>query len=118
MTDPVLEIIGVLSPTLGVPVVGQVPANRPHQFVSVELTGLADHVPGLIHASFAIQAWAETTAKAASLAHQLRAALKTIDEQAAGRIVRVRVNQMYNWPDPDSRTARYQLVADTTLYDQ
>lgn len=117
--DPVRELVISLRKKLGnIPVVTDVPASRPKKFVSVELTGLSIPEPGLLYPVFAVQTWGSTHAASASLGHQTRQALLEIGREDGNLFTHVSLNSMYNWPDPDSRQARYQLVVETICYDQ
>lgn len=116
--DPVAHLLLELRGHLDCPVVAQVPAKRPRRFVTVELTGLNEPAPNLLYATFAIQAWAETSQQAAALTHQVRDALRKISETDRNQFTKIKINTAYNWPDPESRQARYQIVADTAAYDQ
>lgn len=118
MIDPLEQLYNLLKGVLNVEVVTEVPKSRPAQFISVELVGVSDYAPGIVNASFALQTWALSHAEAAKMGHELRRVLKTFDQQGAGRFVKLKLNQMVYWPDPDSQIPRYQLVIDSTLYDQ
>lgn len=87
-----------------------VPSPRPERFVTVERTGgpveLVRQVPIL-----AVQVWAGSRYEAGQLAETVVApALRSLlDLPWVGR---VGVTSITNFPDPDSRQARYQIVAE------
>lgn len=99
--------ISHLSDALGVPVLAEVPDERPARFVTVERTGGPSEfyrdMPTL-----AVQCWAESRYEASELAEAAREAVMDIGGEPG--VSRCEVASCYNFPDPDSRQPRYQLV--------
>lgn len=97
-----------------VPVHATVPRNYTSgQLVTIERTGgRADHL--IDYGVYAVQAWADTHADAYQLASDVRDTL--IDAPAhLADLASTQVTSMYNFPDPDSRQARYQLTVAASL---
>ncbi len=91
----------------GIRAYGDVPSARPKTFVTVErLGGSVDQF--VDRASLAVQAWESSRARAAALADRLVGVVESavLLPEVAG----AEVSTLYNFPDPDSRQARYQLV--------
>lgn len=87
-----------------------IPRPRPDTFITVELTGGPVEryraVPVL-----AVQVWGPSRTEASRLAGAVSGWLR--DELPLDpRIGRVTVSSVYNFPDPDSRSARYQLTVE------
>lgn len=96
----------------GVPVVAEVPVDRPKRFVTVERVGGGNR-EFVDRASLAVQAWAGSRFDAATLADTVRVVvgmLPTVEQ-----VARVDVGSVYNWPDPDSRQSRYQITVDVSV---
>lgn len=108
MTTSEAIIIGALK-ALGHPVSGDVPAERPQRFVTVERTG-GKQTPYVDHGTFAVQAWADTRAKAGELAQTVAANITMRLAKDNPNIAQASVESMYNFPDPDSATPRYQIT--------
>lgn len=99
--------------SLHAPVFGDVPSVRPARFLTVERTGgPSERV--LSRPVFAVQAWADTRAHAAALAELTASALHDI--AALPQVGALRVEGIYNFPDPDSKEARYQLTVSAVLH--
>lgn len=112
MTSTGKLIAYLTSAGLGVPVSGQVPAQRPPQFITVERVGGArTHLWD--HPLFAIQVWAQTQADAVALADRVAALL--MDWQMQPYVASADVQSVYAFPDPDSRVPRFQLTVSATL---
>ena len=97
-----------------VQIVTQVPATWTGKLVSIERTG------GKIDAfsdspTFAVQAWAPSKAEAAALAKQAAAAIDGWP-QVAPEVADARVESMYDFADPDSRSQRFQLTVHAVLF--
>ncbi len=94
---------------------GEVPRDRPDQFVSVERTGgprdLHRDVPTL-----AVQAWAKSAGEASALANLISAAAQ--HGQSAlkyhPRVARLDIPNMYRFPGEGSEP-RYQLVMELVV---
>lgn len=106
-------LVGLLAGALpGVPVAGDVPADRPEVLVTVERVGGA--VDRFVSRGvFAIQAWAPTRAKAAGLAERVASAVLDLPTRS-GRVAGSNVVSVVNLPDPDSGHPRYQVTATVT----
>lgn len=104
-------IVEYLSDNLEIPVAADVPEIMPDEFISLELTGGGFGDIILDYPTVAIQCWAETRTDAKNLARKVDRLLRKIcdsyyDISSAER------NSLYNFPDPQSRKARYQIVFD------
>lgn len=95
-------------------VYAQVPSTHPDSFVTIERTG------GTIDAfsdspTFAVQAWAPTKAAAATLATTLA---QVIDRWPVSdpAVADVRIDSLYDFADPDSRSQRFQLTVHAVIY--
>lgn len=97
-----------------VPVHATVPRNYTGgQLVTIERTGgRADHL--IDYGMYAVQAWADTHADAYQLASDVRDALIAAPASVAN-LASTQVASMYNFHDPDSRQARYQLTVTASL---
>ena len=98
----------------GVPVHAVVPRNYAGgQLVTIERTGgRADHL--IDYGVYAVQAWADTHVDAYQLASDVRDVLIAAPAHLAD-LASTQVASMYNFPDPDSRQARYQLTVTASL---
>ena len=103
------KIVMALTSALSVPIYGEVPAEMPESFVTVEKTGssLSNHV---YSAMLAIQSWASTKTQAATLNESVKNAM--MDLYARGDIGLVRLNSDYDYTDTASKRYRYQAVFD------
>ena len=90
-----------------------VPNPMPDEFVTVERTGgaAADMVDG---ATLAIQCWALGRKAAADMADAVRGEL--YEMQGTGGLGGISVESLYNWPDMQSRRARYQMTVGVTAH--
>lgn len=97
-----------------VPVHATVPRNYAGgQLVTIERTGgRADHL--IDYGVYAVQAWADTHADAYQLASDVRDTLIAAPAHLAD-LASTQVTGMYNFPDHDSRQARYQLTVTASL---
>ena len=94
--------------SLGYSASTRVPADMPGELVTVERVGgrVASYVD---RASVAVQAWAATDAEAEALANEVRLDVLTSAPPAGIHSVRVESGP-YQFFDPKTRRARYQLV--------
>lgn len=101
-------LITYLNESGTVPAFGDVPEDRPRRFLTVERTGGA-RSRIVDEGTYAVQAWAESRAEAMVLADRIA---ELLDEAPAhvDAIAAVEVVSVYNFPDPDSGTPRYQLT--------
>ena len=104
-------LISHLSSKLGIPAFAEVPADRPSRFVTVERVG-GPWDPFRDRPMMAVQCWAESRYGASELARSAAAACA--DFEAEPGISRVSVGDAYDFPDPDSKQARYQLTVELT----
>lgn len=90
------------------PAFGEIPADRPSSFVTVERTG-GQRTQVMDYPTFAVQCWAGSRAEAADFAELVR------DRLVRGfalhpRVASCDVASLYNFPDLESGQARYQLT--------
>ncbi|RTE47732.1 DUF3168 domain-containing protein [Actinobaculum sp. 352] len=100
------------------PAYSDVPAGtpddpKPDMFITVERTG-GQRTPVIDYPVFAVQCWADRREDAAQLADTV-AQILTTDLPLHWNIGSVDVNSTYNFPDPDSDLARYQLTVTATI---
>lgn len=102
-------VVSALGAALAVPVHGDVPAERPASFVTVERTGGGRTEHGIIdRPQLAVQSWAPTRAEALALSEDVDAAMHELC--GSGPVRLVLTNSIYNFPAEGS--ARYQGVYD------
>lgn len=95
-----------------IPVFAMVPSKRPKVFISVERTG--GYMDTFMdHPTLAVQAWAATRADAAALADEAARHVEALYDQP--QVSDVRVDAIYNFPDPDSRHCRYQVLINAVI---
>ena len=90
-----------------------VPNPMPSKFVTVERTGGGSN-DQIDRPLIAVQCWASGRTEAADMADAVRKDLEAMT--GTGGFGAVTVQTMYNWPDPLSRKARYQLTVDATAH--
>ena len=89
------------------------PNPMPGSFVTVERTGGGDG--DLIdHATLAVQCWADGRKAAADMADAVRGDLRSM--AGTRGLGAVSVDSIYNWPDPQTRKARYQMTVGVTAH--
>lgn len=110
---PEMFLINQLAPAAGVPVSGDVPKDRPEEFVTVERTG-GPQDRFLDHGTYAVQAWAPSRAQAARLIDKINRLIENL--AAHPRVVTARVESTYNYPDPDVSGGRYQSTVTLTAH--
>lgn len=89
------------------------PDPRPAAFVTVERTGGGVR-DGVDSAVLAVQCWADRRKAAADMTDSVREALFGL--QASGGLGGIRVTHVYNWPDIDSKMARYQMTVEVAAH--
>ena len=89
------------------------PNPMPDEFVTVERTGGGDR-DKVDRPTLAVQAWAQGRKAAAELADAVRCDLESLTGTLG--LGAVRVASIYNWPDPETRRARYQLTVEATAH--
>lgn len=106
------EIIArYLGARLDMPVSADVPSGEtyPDRFVTFERTGGSFDEKVIDHSTVAIQCWGESRYDAKNLAYDVDTLLRympCIEEN----VMSADRNSLYNFPDPESRKARYQIV--------
>ena len=90
-----------------------VPNPMPSSFVTVERTGGGSR-DKVDQATLAVQCWADGRKAAADMADAVRKELEAMT--GIGGLGAVTVQSIYNWPDPHSRRARYQLTVNATAH--
>lgn len=87
----------------------EIPSPRPKRFITVERTGgPLERFRDL--PMFAIHAWAEHRDLAGDLANLVADVVR--DSVALPNVARARIQSMHNFPDPDSKQPRYQIVVE------
>lgn len=109
MIDIEAEIIAYLSGVLELPIVADVPNPRPERFVLVERTGGSDLEKYVDCPTVAVQSWAPTRFEASTVSRDVDALLLDMPGEVLN-VMSCERNSLYNFPDPDSRQARYQGV--------
>lgn len=108
MLDIVRTLREYLNAHLDCEAYAEVPRERPERFVTIERTGGgADEAGYIDRPNVAVQSWAPSNQQAYELAAQVDAILLAMPYQVAN-LARCERNTLYNFPDPDSRTSRYQ----------
>ena len=105
--DVIGDLAGYLNRKLDVPVSSQVPKQRPAEFITIERTGGSSEI-GTDRPGLSIQTWSTTEAKAYELALAARLVLLECWQELP-MVIRVEVASIYNFPDPSSKQARYQI---------
>lgn len=100
-------LINWLTEKTGYPCYAEVPGNRPERFITIERTG-GEASLGKDEPLLAVQTWGPTRAEASALALRVRNVL-VLEACDILQILKCDVSSIYNFPDPDSRQARYQL---------
>lgn len=96
----------------GIKCVLEVPASRPDEFISVELTGGTggDFTKTVL---LAVQSWAKTRKRACEIASLVEDA--AFDLITVDNIFTAEPNGTYRFPDPDSKSERYQTNVNLTI---
>ena len=101
-----------LMDSTGIKAVLEVPAERPDEFISVEMTGgSGDRFTR--SAALAVQSWAKTRRRAAEIARLVEEAVPDIADEP--NVFRAVANGSYRWPDPESGHERYQTNVEITV---
>ena len=98
---------------VGVPSYLDVPPERPSEFLVVELTGGAADDRVMRTPSVDVDCWAQTRARAAAIASDVRDALLAMPDSLPN-VFGARISTTYNSPDMDSGTPRYVVGCDIT----
>lgn len=102
-------IIAYLSNVFDIETYADVPKEYPVRFVTVERTGGIRDSLVIDRPMVAVQCWAETRRDAADFAYKVDDALRSLPAHNK-RVTFARRNSLYNFPDPESKKPRYQLV--------
>lgn len=109
--DPKAQLVAFLSDNV-CEAYGGVPANRPAEFLTVELVGETG-TRYLSRPQFAVQAWAATDAEASALSLRAVEAMRGFAYEPHVR--RCELNSRCELFDPYTRTPRYQMVFDLVV---
>lgn len=118
MTNSEVLLIGELNADMelqnaGLEAYGEIPDDRPERFITVERTG-GQRTKILDYPTWAVQVWAEDRLSASEACDLVRERILNgvILNPEVGALD---VTTSYNYPDPDSGQARYQLVVTGVL---
>lgn len=100
-----------LSEQLDLHVSGDVPVDKPDEFVTFEVTGGGFGDLVLDYPTVAIQCWSDSRANAKNLARKVDTLIKKMPSVYFD-ITSAERNSLYNFPDPQSHKPRYQIVVD------
>lgn len=103
-------LVGALNAVDGLPgVFAEIPSTRPASFITVERVG-GGHEDVRDLPMVAVQCWEQSRFEASELAavvaHELRGLA-----HVHPNVGRVNIESIINFPDPDSKQARYQVTA-------
>jgi len=103
-------LVGALNAVDGLPdTYSEVPATRPGSFITVERVGGGyEDVRDL--PMVAVQCWEQSRFEASELAAVVAGELKNL-AHVHPNVGRVNIESIINFPDPDSKQARYQVTA-------
>lgn len=104
-----------LESALDVPVLLEVPEKMPETFVLIEKTG-ASRENYIDKATIAVQSWAASMYKAATLNDKVKKAMDSLPELA--EVSKAALNSDYNHTDTSTKKYRYQAVYDLTYYEE
>lgn len=85
-----------------------VPSDRPGEFVVVERTGGRRRYRTIDEPMLTVQCWSTTRAKASDMAYRVARDAEMLIEVPG--VNSVAVESVYNYPDLDSGTPRYQMT--------
>ena len=108
----VQALIEWLPGEIGAPVHDAAPDPRPRKFATIERVGGESGV-GIDRPVLAVQLWAPTAAEAEELALECRDALN-LRAASIPRVHGAHASSPVSFPDPDSRSARYQITVRAT----
>lgn len=87
-----------------------VPSERPDEFVVVERTGGRRRDVVIDEPMLAVQCWSTTRSRASKMALEVARDMEGLIEVPGVNMCRV--DSIYNYPDLDSGTPRYQLTCE------
>ena len=96
----------------GVKAVLEVPAKRPEEFISVELTGSTGS-RFTQRRTLAVQSWAKTRRRAAEISGLVEQAVPALEDEP--EVFSPVATATYRFPDPDSEQERYQTTVELTV---
>ena len=103
-------LVGALNAVDGLPgVFAEIPSTRPASFITVERVG-GGHEDVRDLPMVAVQCWAESRFEAGELAAIVANELMNLAHEHPN-VGRVNIESIINFPDPDSKQARYQVTA-------
>lgn len=108
----VQALIEWLPGEIGAPAHDAAPDPRPRKFATIERVGGESGV-GIDRPVLAVQLWAPTAAEAEELALECRDALN-LRAASIPRVHGAHASSPVSFPDPDSRSARYQITVRAT----
>lgn len=108
-----LIILAYLKTELSVPVVMEIPREKPSEFVLIEKTGSSVE-NFVVDSMFAIQSYSTSLYNAAALNEEVKAAM--LNAVVLDEIASVDLNSDYNFTDGGAAEYRYQAVFDITHY--
>lgn len=109
--DVIATLCMWLSSVTGVGAYAAPPEDRPDEFITIERVGGGTE-RGRDLPSLAIQAWAPTEAEAYELALEVRDLFIWNAAMEVASIAGSEVGSVYLFPDPESRSSRYQVDVD------
>lgn len=108
------RVIAYLSEQFQIPVVAEVPKDKPAKFLLVERTGRAviDHIK---QANIAVQSWSSVSlADAADLCDEVELIMSGLINDDS--IAKCTLENSYNFTDITTKTYRYQAVFNIVYY--
>lgn len=108
----VQALIEWLPGEIGAPAHDAAPDPRPRKFATIERVGGESGV-GIDRPILAVQLWAPTAAEAEELALECRDALN-LRAASIPRVHGAHASSPVSFPDPDSRSSRYQITVRAT----
>lgn len=115
MMDVERTVAKRLADATGIRFLLDVPAERPEEFATVELTGgSGDRFTR--SAVLAVQSWGATRRRAAEMARAVEGAVPSLTDDEPN-IFRAVASGSYRWPDPESGQPRYQTTVELTIFE-
>ena len=105
-------ILTALEEALSVPVVMEVPEDKPDSYVVLQKTG-SQRTNRIDSAIFAVQSIAPSLYEAAALNEEVKAVMDQLPETEE-KIFRAELNSDYNFTDTETKERRYQAVYNIT----
>lgn len=103
-------LVGALNASGGLPAAyAEVPSERPEAFITVERVG-GGYADVRDLPMVAVQCWEQSRFEASELAASVASELRSL-AHVHPQVGRVNIESIINFPDPDSKQARYQVTA-------